>query len=250
MLAPQTLWLNVSPALHRFHQPLLQTLAQHCPVTRWDYYQELDEPNSFETAVGLLHDYLQNQAAPVHLMGHGASGLLGLLYAQRYPELVKSLTLLSVGVQPAQDWQSHFYAQANVLRCSRSILLAQMVYHLFGQQSRTRTLALVQVLDRDLLTALSMHSLCQQPQLPPIPVTVPTLVCGGADDLIFSPEAFWGWQSAWRAQACTQNRVWLCPGGNYFFHHDAPKQVSEQIQAFWGGLDPVLPKHLIAQLHG
>jgi pimeloyl-ACP methyl ester carboxylesterase len=240
---PEVLWLNVSPALQRFDRPLLQALAQTHAVTRWDYSQDLDEPNCLEAALELLHGYLHQQPRPIHLIGHSTGGLLGLLYARRYPEWLQSLTVLSVGVQPTQDWHAHYYANSHCLRCSRQILLTQMVYNLFGAQSRAHTLALVKVLDQDLLTALSPHTLLHQPQLPPIGVSVPMLVCGGADDIILSPETFQGWRRCWRAQHLDPqaqprpNRVWLCPGGGYFFHYDEPEKVSYQIHDFWQGLE-------------
>jgi pimeloyl-ACP methyl ester carboxylesterase len=240
---PEVLWLNVSPALQRFDRPLLQALTQTHAVTRWDYSQDLDEPNCLEAALELLHDYLQQQPRPIHLIGHSTGGLLGLLYARRYPEWLQSLTLLSVGVQPTQDWHAHYYANSHCLRCSRQILLTQMVYNLFGSQSRAHTLALVKVLNQDLLTALSPHTLFRQPQLPPAGVSMPMLVCGGADDIILSPDVFYGWQRCWRAQhqdpqaKPKPNRVWLCPEGGYFFHYDYPERVSEQIHGFWQGLE-------------
>ena len=124
---PEVLWLNVSPRLKALSYPLLRCLDELRRVACWEYTQEQDEPNSLEVAVDMLHSYLQSLPHPVHLMGHSIAGVVGLLYARRYPENVKSLTLLSVGVQPAIDWQAHYYTRLKLLPCPRSFVLTQML---------------------------------------------------------------------------------------------------------------------------
>lgn len=100
---PEALWLNVSPALEKLDRPLLKHLSQHLSIAQWQYCQTPDEPMSLEIALVLLHDYLKHHDRPIHLLGHGTGGLLGLLYTRQHPERVRSLTLLSVGVYPAVD---------------------------------------------------------------------------------------------------------------------------------------------------
>lgn len=226
------LWLNVNPALQRFHRPLLQSLSQTRLVRSWDYRQTLDEPLSLDLAVDLLHDYLAPQTKPVHLVGHSTGGLVGLLYARRYPQWVQSLSLLSVGVSPTVDWQMHYYHQAQLLRCSRTILLAQMVYNLFGEQSRKTTQALIQILDQDLLTGISPHTLAGQLHLSPEEVPVPVCICGGEADIIIDPNLYTGWQ-AYLQPPGGQDRIWRCPNGGHFFHFDYPDLTAEQLCQFW-----------------
>ena len=48
-------------------------------------------------AVELLHDFLTWRVRPLHLISHSTSGLVGLMYARRYPHKVSSLGLLAVG---------------------------------------------------------------------------------------------------------------------------------------------------------
>jgi pimeloyl-ACP methyl ester carboxylesterase len=226
------LWLNVSPALQRFDRPLLRILSQQQAIAYWEYHQTLDEPNSFDAALVLLHDFLKQHDRPIHLIGHSSSGLLGLLYTRCHPERVKSLTLLSVGACPAVDWQAHYYAQAQFLRCSRSVLLAQMAYSLFGAKPRSHAQALTNILDQDLLTALSLHTLWKHGSIPEGGVAVPLLACGGADDIIIDPVMFQGWQE-WLKPG---DRLWLCPQGEHFFQADYPNLVCEQIEDFWATL--------------
>ncbi|HEY9646589.1 MAG TPA: alpha/beta hydrolase, partial [Chroococcidiopsis sp.] len=160
------------------------------------------------------------------------SGLLGLLYARHAPHRVKSLTLLSVGADPAVDWQAHYYTQAQLLPCSRDILLAQMVHTLWGWQSPPTRQALIKRLDRDLLTALSPHTLLRQASIPPEGAPVPLLVCAGGEDLVISPSLFDGWQPHLKPG----DRQWLCPQGRYFFHQAHAEQTAQRIQAFWHSL--------------
>jgi pimeloyl-ACP methyl ester carboxylesterase len=230
---PDIVWLNCSPALRRFDQPLLKYLAQERALVQWDYCQTIDEPNSLEVGLALLHHYLQSHTEPVHLVGHSTSGLLGLLYARQYPERVQSLTLLSVGFYPALDWQAHYYSQINLLRCSRYFLLSHIAHNLIDCHSLSQTQAMVKILEEDLLTSLSPHTLYQQLVILPKSVPVPLLVAAGEEDMVIAvSNLFEGWQ-----QWCKSgDRLWLCPQGKYFFHYENPERVATQIQAFWRSL--------------
>jgi len=193
-LSPDALWLNVSPALEKFDRPLLKQLSAQTAIAQWEYSQTPDEPTSLEIALDLLHDYLKDRKQPIHLLGHSTSGLLGLLYARRYPEKVRSLTLLSVGVHPAVDWQAHYYAQLQVLPCSRKIVLARMVYSLFGHQSHAITKEIIRILEKDLMSSLSPHSLYQRFSLFPGNAPVPMLICGSDNNFVIDSNLLQGWQ--------------------------------------------------------
>jgi pimeloyl-ACP methyl ester carboxylesterase len=108
---PDAIWLNANPSFRVFENQLINHLSARMPIAIWEYIQEPDEPSCLEIALTLLHDYLKYQAKPIHLIGHSTGGLIGLLYARKYPERVKSLTLLAVGANPAIDWQVHYYAR-------------------------------------------------------------------------------------------------------------------------------------------
>jgi pimeloyl-ACP methyl ester carboxylesterase len=231
------LWLSASPALQRFNRPLMKTLVRSHEVREWAFSQCPDEALSLDAAVDLLHDYLgQQRDAPVHLIGHSTSGLIGLLYAWQYPQYVRSLTLLSVGVNLTLDWQAHYYAQVQFLRCSRSMLLSQIVYNLFGLQSRGTTLALVGLLEQDLLTSPSPHTLASHYAIPTAEVPVPVMICGGESDIILDPSQFEGWRAWLHTHPSNQHpsdRIWLCPNGGHFFHSEHPHATSVQVQDFW-----------------
>jgi len=243
-LSPDALWINVSPALEKFDRPLLKQLSAQTAIAKWEYSQTPDEPTSLEIAVDLLHDYLKDRQQPIHLLGHSTSGLLGLMYARRYPEKVRSLTLLSVGVYPAVDWQAHYYAQLQVLPCSREIILARMVYNLFGKQSHVVTKEIIKMLENDLMSSLSPHSLYQRFSMFPGNAPVPMLICGSDNDFVVDSNLLHGWQP-WLKEgdvgsATLRDRIWSCPGGRYFFHYFHSQLVSKQITKFWqlSGLFP------------
>jgi pimeloyl-ACP methyl ester carboxylesterase len=233
---PNLLWLSVSFGLSYFDRPLLHYLAQHTTVAQWEYNQTQDEPNSFESALALLHDYMKQQPQPLHLAGHGTSGLLALLYAQRYPDYVRSLTVCSVGVQPTLDWQAHYHVRRRLLPCPRQKVLQQMVYDLFGCPPPCAMSALIKLLEQDLDQSLSPHNLFRQLSLPPLEVTMPLLVCGSVDDVVLDPNQLRGWHSHLHHP---DSRLWICPGGRYFFHYFYPEKVGDEMRSFWQQSSPV-----------
>lgn len=227
------LWLNASPSLKHFDQPLLQVLAPHRPVAQWEYKQSQDEASSLDQAVMLLDDYLKSQPHTLHLVGHGISGVLGLTYARRYPERVRSLTLLAVAAQPAVTWQAHYYVQRQLIACSRQQLLACTTRSLFGRQLPYAVKALVTSLRRDLEESPSPHSLFKLATLPKGGVTMPLLVCGSKDDPIVHPPTLQEWLAYFKAD----DTLWQCPDGHHFFHYFQPHMVGEQLLRFWRCLD-------------
>lgn len=228
------LCLNVSPAFKCFNRPLLRELSQAIDVSQWEYVQSPDEPCSLDAGLVLLHDYLKQRDRPVHLIGHGISGLLGLLYARRHPERVRSLAMLSVGVYPAIDWQSHYFMQRQLLRCSRMFVLTQTVTYLFGAQCKLMTQRLVSVLEKDLMTSPSPNALGSPTYIPPEGVPVPFMVSRGEYDTVIDPNALEQWHPWFK----THDFQWECPQGRYFFHHSHPHKVAEVIIDFWRSLEP------------
>lgn len=232
MVSPQILWISVSPCLKRFDQPLLKHLSRYFSIVQWEYCQTQDEPCSLEIALNLLHDYLQCCSQPIHVVGHGTGGLLALLYARKYPQLVRSLSLLSVGVHPAVDWQAHYYVHRQLLSCSRDAILVQMVPYLFGSQNQFPLCKLWQTLEHDLNHSLSPHTLFKRVSISPGGVTMPLLVCRGEDDIVIDPHQLLGWQDYFKPG----DRQWTCPNDSYFFHCFQPELVGNQLIDFWTSL--------------
>jgi uncharacterized protein YfaT (DUF1175 family) len=63
------LWLNASPVLKRFDEPLLQYLSEYMKIAQWEYQQTKDEASSIDQAVELLYEFLECCDRPVHLAG-------------------------------------------------------------------------------------------------------------------------------------------------------------------------------------
>ncbi|NJO21520.1 MAG: hypothetical protein HC838_17810, partial [Spirulinaceae cyanobacterium RM2_2_10] len=90
---------------------------------------------------------------------------------------------------------------------------------------------LIALLERDLRTALSPHTLYEHQRLPPAPVAMPLLICGSRDDITRSPQRSQRLATPWhRNPGIVQ---WCCPGGRHFFHHVCPHLVARQIVSFW-----------------
>lgn len=233
------LWLSVSPKLRRFDQRLLVQLTRQTPMKHWEYHQTADEPCSLTTATVLLHDFLKHRDRPIHLIGHGISGVVGLYYAQQHPERVKSLTLLSVGANPAVSWHAHYYALRQLLPCSRAMILAQMTRLLFGPQTLPLTSAFVELLQQDLDESLTLHSLAGHTNsLAVQAIEPPLLVCHGGLDVVLDPNMQIQWQLLFKP--C--DRRWTCAEGRHFFHYEYPQQVAAVIHDYWQSLSPPMPK--------
>ena len=227
--ASDVLWLNASPSLQRFDRPLLRALSKTINVSQWEYYQSQDEASSVLEAVSLLHQYLQMRDRPIHLAGHGISGVVALLYARLHPEKVRSLSLLAVAAQPALTWHAHYYIQRQTFPCSRIQLLAQTARSLFGTPLPHAAKNLVEVLGRDLESSPNLHSLFKVACLAKESVTMPLLVCGSKSDPIVDPHTF----SEWLPLLKPEDDIWQCPDGHHFFHYYCPQLVGEQLLNFW-----------------
>jgi pimeloyl-ACP methyl ester carboxylesterase len=238
------LWLSASPSLQCFDHPLQLLLTKHFEMAYWQYFQGIDEGSSIFKAVELLEEYFEDNPSasaqkqkPLHLIGHGISGVIGLLYTRLHPERVKSLTLLAVGVQPTITWHSHYHVQRHLLPCSRSQVLVQMVRSLFGPSPPCEISELVSALDRDLEESPCIQSLFNAFHLPRCGVPVPLMVCGSRTDSVVDPVILHEWLTYFKPK----DLLFECPEGRHFFHYFYPQFVSEKIISFWRSVDSELP---------
>jgi pimeloyl-ACP methyl ester carboxylesterase len=86
-------------------------------------------------AVKLLHDFLTWRDRPLHLISHSTSGLVGLMYARRYPHQVSSLRLLAIGWPYAINFQAHYYTYFSAFLGSCKQVLNQMIGNMLGLQN-------------------------------------------------------------------------------------------------------------------
>ena len=228
----ENIWISANHSFQRFDAHLLRHLSRQKPVARWEYYQHQDEPSCLESALALLENYLDPFEIPVNLVGHGTSGLIGLLYARKHPERVKSLCLLGVGYYPEVDWQLHYHALRLQLPCSQDIILAQMVQKIFGYQNPYNTKGLIKILKQDLLTSPSPHSIFRKSSVPQRGIESPLMVCGCANDDIIDTNSLMGWQRYLKPE----DKLWICPKSNHFFHYFYPHEVSREVLKFWDAI--------------
>jgi pimeloyl-ACP methyl ester carboxylesterase len=225
----QFLWINVSPALKIFHRNLFNYLAKDFKIGIWEYHQTVDESSTMSNAQDLLHEYISNSEQPVHLIGHGMSGTLALRYARSHPKNVASLSLLSVPVQPAIDWQSYYYYHLRSLPYARSCILRLMASSLFPEACPGCIQHVANRLDRDLLEAPSDHSLWKFDLLPQGGVEMPLFLAAAEDDVIAKGILF----TDWLEHLKQEDEICHHKTGGHFFHHWQTAAVGLQIQEFW-----------------
>ncbi len=231
------LWVSVSPSLKFFDLPLLQNLIKHrslakpsgAGIARWEYAQSLDEASTLEGATAMLVEYLESCDRPVHLAGHGLSGVVAMQASVRCPEKVVSLAVLSVAVLPGLTWQAHYYLQRMMTPCSQARVLANCARSLWGTTSPYSIKSLVSLLEKDLLLSPSPHSLYQVAKLDPVLVSVPKFVMGGGQDFVISPVVF----QQWRDQMGPGDQFCQLPEGSHFFHTASPDWVAGELMQFW-----------------
>jgi pimeloyl-ACP methyl ester carboxylesterase len=223
------LWLNVSPSFKRFDQLVLPQVARDAPIAYWEYIQEEDEASSIQSAVDLLHEYMRSIGHPVHLVGHGLSGVVALTYARQFPDQVRSLSLLAVAAQPGITWHSHYYVQRQLLPCSQVQLLAQIAHALFGRNLPHAPMTIVRMLAKDLAVSPSPHSLYKINVLPEGGVKMPLMVCSSQTDFVITPPLVKRWIDFFKPG----DTFWSCPDGDHFFHHRQPVLVANQLLKFW-----------------
>ena len=233
---PDVIWLNTCSSLLRFNLPIIKYLSQYQKIAQWEYQQHQDEASCLNVALNLLDDYLTMIPKSVHLVGHSTCGLLGLLYARKYPEKVRSLSLLGVGINPSLDWVNYYYFLRKTLPCSRELVLARMVKHLFGYQSSYHSKALVKVLDKAVIYSVSSHSLYQSITIPTEVISAPLLICGNQNDAIISTAELEGWYSFLKVG----DRLAKVKEGYHFFHYFQSQKVGEILLRFWQSKGEIL----------
>jgi pimeloyl-ACP methyl ester carboxylesterase len=228
------LWISASPSLNQFHRRLLHELSKTVEIEFWEYYQTLDEGSSIDGAVKLLRQYLVHSDRTIHLIGHGIGGTIALGYARLYPSQIASLTLLSVAVQPAINWQSYYYTQLRSLRSSRDCILRSIAVNLLPYSCSSHINGLVDRLKQDLVESPSNHSLFQLNILPEGGVEMPLMICGSQDDPVVNKSSLSGWTHYFKSS----DVIWYSTEGGHFFHHFHAELVSYQIQRFWQQSSP------------
>jgi len=228
----QVVWVSVSPGLRGIDRPLCRAVQPWVErLWRWDYEQTLDEGADLAGAVSLLIGYLQTLEEPVHLLGHGLSGVVAGLAAQGCPEQVRSLALLGVSPQGV-TWHSHYYVQRRLLMGSRNQVLLRLSRSLFGDPHpfcwRSLVEGLADDLDRSPCPYSLWHLAGEVASLTQVPV--PVFIGGSWDDPVVDPTQ---WQ---KVPLKAEDQVWLAAQGRHFFHVSQAVPLAKQMAAFWSAV--------------
>jgi pimeloyl-ACP methyl ester carboxylesterase len=236
------LWLTVTPSLSCFDQPLLQQLSKTKVIANWQYRYGLDEGGCLDNAIEMLNLYLTDREDPIHLIGHGMGGTLALLFSQRYPDKVRSLTIMGVAEQPAVTWHAYYYVQRQTFSCSPQQILVRLVRNLLGDTLPHPIGHLVAALRKDLEQGLSPHSVLKIGAIPQGGVAMPLLICSATEDPIVHLSAVVDWNKWLKPQ----DELFWVSGKMHFFHYFYPERLSNQIQKFWQESGNQVPQSVLA----
>ena len=225
----KVLWIDLQPTLHCLNKRVSQLLSRSFAVQRWSFQHDLDESCSIETVHELLKQTLMASSEPMHLIGHGISGTIACLFAEKYPELVKSLTLLSVDTVSANHWSSHYLDMRSQLPASRKAILSHLSSLLFSNQNSRAFEALPCLLAKCLDTEFIQGSIVNHQRIDNLLApNVPTFVLNGDSDFVVDVNS----HDRWSETLKSGDRYVSMKQGRHFFHFDHSQQVAQLITAF------------------
>lgn len=229
MAQAEILWIDLQPTLHCLNKRVAQLLSQTAHVRRWSFQHDLDESCSIETIHQLLYETLEASLEPVHLIGHGISGTISCLFAEKYPDLVKSLTLLSVDTLSSNHWSSHYLQMRSRLPCARKSILIHLSSMLFPQISPQASHAFPSLLVKCLDSEFIQGSILGHAPLDNLCVSgVPTLVLNGSDDFVVDSNS----EIRWSQILKPGDRYHSVHHGRHFFQFDQASKTAQAITDF------------------
>ncbi len=229
MGSPEIIWLDIQPSLYGFNCRLVRLLTASRRVKRWSFQHDPDEACTIDTIHNLLRESIVSSKQRPHVVAHGISGTIACLFAQQYPELLSSLTLLSVDTNNANHWTSHYHVMRGQLPCSRDKILTNLASKLFDVEDQRiiATLAklMAKCLDCDfVISSLFSNSLSGHLQAP----KVPTLIINGDYDFVVDKAA----KTRWNSKLKLGDHYESVDAGRHFFHFHKPALTAEKINAF------------------
>ena len=222
-------WIDLQPSLYCLFKRTAQNLGQHFEVKRWSFEHDLDESCDVDVVHSLLRQTIENCSSPVHLVGHGISGTVAYLYAQKYPKNISSVSLLSVDVLSTNQWTSHYQSMRSQLQCSRFHILSHLSRLLIDTQAdhvaNVVTKLLINCLDNDFVSG----SIIQNPKIENLGrINVPTLVINGEDDFVVDKNCCQRWQPQLKPGDCYKK----IKNGRHFFPFREWSETSKIIESF------------------
>ena len=229
MNTSEILWIDLQPSLYCLFKRTAQTLGQNFKVKRWAFEHDLDESCDAEVVHSLLKQTIENYSTPVHLVGHGISGTIAYLYAQKYPENISSVSVLSVDTHSTNQWTSHYQSIRSQLPCSRYHILSHLSRLLVDRQTeqvgQIMTRLLAKCLDNDFVYG----SIFKSEKITNLnKAEVPILVINGEKDFVADEQSHDRWRQYLKPGDCYQKVA----NGRHFFPFTEWSQTAKMIESF------------------
>ena len=195
MKRSKLLWIDLQPSLYCLFKRTAQSLGQHFEVKRWSFEHDLDESCDVDVVHSHLRQTIENSSSPVHLVGHGISGTIAHLYAQKYPKNISSISLLSVDVQSTNQWTSHYQSMRSQLQCSRFHILSHLSQLLIDTQTDHVQSVVTKLFAKCLDNEFVNGSIIEKPKIENLgKVNAPILVINGGNDFVVDKNSHERWQ--------------------------------------------------------
>ena len=229
MKTSKILWIDLQPSLYCLFKRTAQSLGQHFEVKRWSFEHDLDESCDVDIVHSLLRQTIDNSSNPVHLVGHGISGTIAYLYAQKFPKNITSVSVLSVDTHSTNQWTSHYQSMRSQLPCSRFHILSHLSSLLVNSNSeqvgKIVTRLLATCLDNDFVYG----SIIKSQSIENInKAKVPILVINGEKDFVVDEQSYDRWKNILKPGDCYQKIV----NGRHFFPFTDWGKTSSIIESF------------------
>ena len=229
MSQAKILWVDLQPTLYCLNTRVAQLLSKTFIVQRWSFQHDLDESCSVDTVHHLLNQTLEVCPEPIHLIGHGISGTAICLFAEKYPHLVKSVTLLSVDTLSVNHWSSHYLKMRSQLPCARESILTHLSSLLFPRSSSRVSAVFPCLLAKCLDTEFIQGSIVSQEPIEDVKApAAPLLVLNGEYDFVVDTSSHDRWSRTLKAG----DRYQSIRQGRHFFHFNQPENTAEYISTF------------------
>ena len=229
MNTSQILWIDLQPSLYCLFKRAAQTLGQHFKVKRWSFEHDLDESCDIDIVHGLLRQTIDNSSGPIHLVGHGISGTIGYLYAQKHPKDISSVSVLSVDTHSANQWTSHYQSMRSQLPCSRFHILSHLSRLLVNSQTEQVGRVMIKLLAKCLDNDFVYGSIVKSQTITNIKkAEVPVLVINGEKDFVVDEQSHERWKNYLKSGDCYQKVA----DGRHFFPFTQWSQTAKMIESF------------------
>ena len=229
MKTSKLLWIDLQPSLYCLFKRTAQSLGQHFEVKRWSFEHDLDESCDVDIVHLLLRKTIANSSNPVHLIGHGISGTIAYLYAQKYPTNISSVSVLSVDTHSMNQWTSHYQNMRIQLPCSRFHILSHLSSLLVDRDSERIRDIVTRLLARCLDNDFVYGSIIKSQRIENIKkANVPILVINGEKDFVVDEQSSNRWKHYLKPGDCYRKII----NGRHFFPVTEWSKTSNMIESF------------------